>query len=345
MAFKAFVTGGAGFIGTNLSARIQDLGGHPVIFDDLSRPGSGANLAWLRDRGSLTFVKGDVRERQAVEGALRDHRDARAIFHLAAQVAVTTSVKDPRADFEINALGTLNLLEAARSIAPETPFIFASTNKVYGALEDLALVEGKMRYEFRDYPQGITEWRALDFHSPYGCSKGAADQYVVDYSRIYGLPTVCLRQSCIYGKRQMGVEDQGWVAWFLIAGTLGKEVTVYGNGKQVRDILYCDDLVDLYLLLVEKIDCVKGRAYNVGGGPENTLSLFELLEEMGEISLVPSRVSFSDARPGDQKIFVADTSALARDVGWRPRTGFRRGIRLLAGWIRESQPALAEAMV
>jgi CDP-paratose 2-epimerase len=344
VSLKAFVTGGAGFIGTNLAARIQDRGGHPVVFDDLSRPGSETNLEWLKGRGEITFVRGDVRNPVAVSEALRRHRDSGAIFHLAAQVAVTTSLADPRHDFEVNALGTFNVLEAARAHAPRTPFIFASTNKVYGSLEDLAVEDTGKRYVLRDRPAGVAEDRGLDFHSPYGCSKGAADQYVVDYSRIYGLPTVAFRQSCIYGRRQMGVEDQGWVAWFLIAAVSGRPITIYGDGKQVRDILFCDDLVALYLAAVDRIEAVRGRAYNVGGGPTNTLSLLELLGAMDELGLRPD-VKYAGTRPGDQKVFVADIGAARRDLEWTPKVDPRTGVRELARWIEENLPVLQEAGV
>ena len=249
----------------------------------------------------------------------RAAESADVIYHLASQVAVTTSVQDPRHDFEANALGTFNVLEAARLSGRRPIVLYASTNKVYGGMEDVAVVEGETGYSYRDYPYGIPETYPLDFHSPYGCSKGAGDQYVRDYARIYGLPTVVLRQSCIYGPRQFGVEDQGWVAWFLIAAVTGQPITIYGDGKQVRDVLWVDDLLDLYDMVIEQIDVAAGQVYNVGGGPGNTLAVWQelgpmLTRLMGDE--IP--VAHDDWRPGDQHIFVADIRKAERELGWRP---------------------------
>src|SRR5436190_19211093 len=243
---KAIITGGAGFIGCNASARYLKHGDEVVVIDNLSRRGTQQNLDWLGPQGNLTFVKTDIADAGAVRKAFDAHGDADLILHLAGQVAVTSSVSDPRDDFQSNALGTFNVLEAVRAIGTKAPFLYASTNKVYGGMEDLGIVERNGRYDYADFPNGVSEERGLDFHSPYGCSKGSADQYVRDYHRIYGLNTVVFRQSCIYGYRQFGMEDQGWIAWFFIAAEKGKEISVYGDGKQVRDILFIDDLLDAY---------------------------------------------------------------------------------------------------
>jgi CDP-paratose 2-epimerase len=256
------------------------------------------------------------------------------IYHLASQVAVTTSVQDPRHDFEVNALGTFNVLEAARLSGRNPIVLYSSTNKVYGGMEDVVVVEGETGYSYRDYPNGISEAYPLDFHSPYGCSKGAGDQYVRDYARIYGLPTVVFRQSCIYGPRQFGVEDQGWVAWFIIAVVTGQPITIYGDGKQVRDVLWVGDLLDLYQAAIDRIEVASGQAYNIGGGPKNTLSVWTELGPMLQ-SLVGHHISTArdDWRPGDQRIFVADISKAERELGWRPKVGKEEGVRRLYEWI------------
>lgn len=330
---KALITGGAGFIGCNLADRLLERGDEVTVLDNLSRPGAAANLAWLRDRHGerLRFVRADVRDYATM---LEAARGVQVIYHLAAQVAVTSSVADPRTDFEINALGTFNALEAARHAGSDPLFIFSSTNKVYGGMEGVRIVELPGRYAYADMPYGVSEQQPLDFHSPYGCSKGAADQYVRDYARIYGLRTVVFRQSCIYGWRQYGIEDQGWVAWFLIAAVLGKPITIYGDGKQVRDLLFIDDLLDAFDAAVARIDAVRGRVYNVGGGPDNTLSIWHELEPLLRDLLgreVP--VSYGDWRPGDQLVYISDIRAAERDLGWRPKIGVREGIAKLYEWI------------
>jgi CDP-paratose 2-epimerase len=335
-AERVLITGGAGFIGCHLAARLIQLGKRVVILDNLSRPGAERNLQWLRERHghTLTFVHGDLRRETDVEEALAG---AEVVYHLAAQTAVTRSLLDPRRDFEDNLLGTFNVLEAARR-SPRRPIVvYASTNKVYGALANVAVVELETRYAFASCSQGIDERQPLDFHSPYGCSKGAADQYVRDYYRTYGLPTVVFRQSCIYGPRQMGVEDQGWVAWFVLAALTGQPITIYGDGKQVRDLLYIDDLVEAYLLAVEHIEVTQGQVYNIGGGMQNTLSVWwelrPLLEELLEQRL--AEPAFAPWRPGDQRIFVADTSKARREFGWAPRVPVREGLLRLVEWARE----------
>lgn len=330
---KVIITGGAGFIGSNAASRYLKQGHHVVVVDDLSRPGVERNLAWLQDQGKLTFARVDVRDARGTEELFLQHRDAQLVLHLAGQVAVTTSVLDPRTDFERNALGTLNVLEAARSAAMRVPFLYASTNKVYGGMEDVGVVEVAGRYAYRDLPFGVSEERGLDFHSPYGCSKGSADQYVRDYHRIYGLPTVVFRQSCIYGYRQFGAEDQGWVAWFMIALRLGRPITVYGDGKQVRDILFIDDLLDAYDAAVRRIDACAGKIYNVGGGPENVLSLRDLLHFLTEKRSSTVEHATADWRPGDQRVFVSDIRRAARELGWAPQTGSRPGLERLYEWV------------
>ena len=329
----ALITGGAGFIGTNLTHRLVAEGHRVLVYDNLSRLGAEKNLDWLHAQygDRWTLIQADVRDSEALHRAAAG---ADVIYHLASQVAVTTSVQDPRLDFEVNALGTFNVLEAARLSGQRPIVIYASTNKVYGGMEDVAVVEGETGYSYRDYAHGISEAYPLDFHSPYGCSKGAGDQYVRDYARIYGLPTVVLRQSCIYGPRQFGVEDQGWVAWFLIAAVTGQPITIYGDGKQVRDLLWVDDLIDLYEAVVQKIDVAAGQVYNVGGGPENTLAVWQ---ELGPLLTglmgrqVP--VTYDDWRPGDQPIFVADIRKAERDLGWKPRTSREEGVRRLYEWV------------
>jgi CDP-paratose 2-epimerase len=272
---------------------------------------------------------------------LKAVRGQEAVYHLAAQTAVTSSVVDPRSDFEINALGTFNVLEAVRQADDDPIFIYASTNKVYGGMEDARPLELASRYALPDYPDGVSETRPLDFHSPYGCSKGAADQYVRDYARMFGVRSVVFRQSCIYGQRQMGVEDQGWVAWFVIAAVTGRPITIYGNGKQVRDLLHVDDLVRAFRLATEQISVTAGQVYNLGGGPENTLSVWAefgpMLEQISGRPIVPA--AYQDWRPGDQPVFVADIGKARRDFGWAPRVGIREGINRLVAWV-ESNPEL-----
>jgi CDP-paratose 2-epimerase len=334
---KALITGGAGFIGSNLVHRLVQEGRSVVVYDDLSRKGTDKNVAWLRAQHGdrWTLVQADIRDFESLRSAAID---ADVIYHLASQVAVTTSVQDPRHDFEVNALGTFNVLEAARLSGHNPIVLYSSTNKVYGGMEDVVVVEGETDYSYRDYPRGIPETYPLDFHSPYGCSKGTGDQYVRDYARIYGLPTVVCRQSCIYGPRQFGVEDQGWVAWFLIALVTGKPITIYGDGKQVRDVLWVDDLLDLYQATIDRIDVAAGEVYNVGGGPENTLAVWsELGPMLSDLIGCDIEVGSDDWRPGDQRIFVADISKAERELGWRPRTSKERGVRSLYEWVASNR--------
>jgi len=334
---KVLITGGAGFIGCNIAKRFMSEGHEVIVLDNLSRSGTESNLRWLQEQGRITFYNVDVRDLGAVKRVFADHRDIDVAMHLAAQVAVTTSVANPREDFEINALGTFNVLEAIRDVGCDPIIIYASTNKVYGRMEDVAIVERNGRYEYRDLPHGVSEDRPLDLYSPYGCSKGAGDQYVRDYARIYGLRTVVFRQSCCYGYRQFGVEDQGWVAWFTIASVLGKPITIYGDGKQVRDVLFIDDLVDLYLLAVEKIAQCQGKVYNIGGGPRNQMSLLELIAMLERMSGKRIQYSFADWRPGDQPVFVCDLQRVKKDLGWGPKIGPEEGVARLYGWVVENR--------
>ncbi len=335
------VTGGAGFIGVNAVRHFIARGWDVTIFDNFSRRGTEYNIEKLTEdcHGRFAVVRGDVRKDIRTLQSLAERTDV--ILHLAAQVAVTTSVTDPRTDFECNALGTFNVLEAARLSTARPIVLYASTNKVYGALEDLPVQELARRYAFAGGRSGVGESQPLDFHSPYGCSKGAADQYVRDYARIYGLKTVVFRQSCIYGPRQMGVEDQGWVAWFLIAGLFGRPVQIYGDGKQVRDLLYVDDLVDCYDRAIENIRHVAGKVFNVGGGAENTLSLLEFFALLSRDHGITLTSSFTSVRPGDQPIFISDNSAAWRDLQWKPTVGVHAGITQLLEWLRAHQNDLA----
>jgi CDP-paratose 2-epimerase len=339
------ITGGCGFIGTNLAHRIAADGQRVCVLDNLSRAGVERNLEWLREmHGDLiVFRNADTRDFPAVRDAVRR---ARRVVHLAAQVAVTTSLQDPVSDFDVNARGTLNILEAIRTSMNRPPLFFTSTNKVYGGLDDVALGEGEGRYAPESetiLAHGIGEARPLDFHSPYGCSKGAADQYVRDYARSYGLQTVVFRMSCIYGPHQFGTEDQGWVAHFLIRALNRHPITIYGDGKQVRDVLFVEDLVDAFLLASQHIATVSGEAFNIGGGAENTISLRELLAMIARNEGRDPRVAWGDWRTGDQKYYVSDTRKFARATGWAPKVAPAEGVRRLREWlIAAGIPALVQ---
>ncbi len=331
---KIVITGGAGFIGSNTAFYYLNRGDEVIILDNFSRRGTKSNLDWLNNAAKKkpSVIEADVRsDNKKIETSVAA---ADAIFHFAGQVAVTTSVENPREDFEINALGTFNVLEALRKTSSRATFIYSSTNKVYGGLEDAVVLEEESKYSFKEYPLGISESHALDFHSPYGCSKGAADQYVRDYHRIYKLNTIVFRQSCIYGPRQFGIEDQGWVAWFIIAIMQGKKITVYGNGKQVRDLLYIDDLIRAYELAITHKEKTIGNIYNIGGGPTNTLAIWLEFKPLLE-TLFDKKIDaiFSDWRPGDQPIFVADIRKAKEDFNWSPKINVRQGIKKLYEWV------------
>ena len=342
MKKKILITGGAGFIGSNYACRRILNGDDVTIYDNLSRTGAKENLNWLSSKTHdkpFIFIEGDVRDYEMLMSVVVG-KDI--IIHLAAQVAVTSSVADPQFDFSVNAAGTFNVLEATRVCGEKPLIIYASTNKVYGEIEDIPVVEEETRYSFKDLPTGITEKQLLDFHSPYGCSKGCGDQYVKDYSRIYDIPTVVFRQSCIYGKRQFGIEDQGWVAWFVIAAVVGKSITIYGDGKQVRDLLFIDDLMNAYDLVIEKKESTKGQIFNIGGGIENSVSIWRefgpILEKIhGED--IP--VEIEEWRPGDQKIYISDISKAKNYLDWSPRISVEKGLSLLYHWVAENKELFA----
>jgi CDP-paratose 2-epimerase len=328
------ITGGAGFIGSNLADRLATEGYEVIIYDALSRAGVERNLAWLKARHGKRVISivGDVRDEDRL---VRAAADVKAVFHMAAQVAVTTSLVDPREDFDINVRGTVNLLDAVRARRESVPVIFASTNKVYGDLADIPLEQHGDRYEPRALAarRGVDESRSLDFHTPYGCSKGAADQYVLDYCRSFGIPTVVFRMSCIYGQRQMGTEDQGWVAHFLIRALERKPITIYGDGKQVRDILDVGDAVDAYVSALDNMDRVAGRAFNLGGGSENAISLLELIDEIGELTGRKVDLRFEGWRQGDQRWYVSDTHSARAELDLPRPLGWRAGVARLAEWL------------
>lgn len=331
------ITGGAGFIGSNLAHSLMRDGHSVRIFDNLSRRGVDQNLEWLdcMHPGQVEFVRGDVRDFAVVQDAVQD---IGTIFHFASQVAVTTSVTDPRTDFEVNALGAFNVLEAARLSGNRPTIGFTSTNKVYGGMDDVVIEEKEDRYVFRDYPNGISEARPLDFHSPYGCSKGAADQYMRDYARIYGLPTFVFRMSCIYGTRQFGIEDQGWVAFMVIAAAMNRSLNIYGDGKQVRDILWVEDLVQAFRLAAEHIDLTAGQVYNVGGGAANALSIWaEFGRILAELSGHEVPVTYKGWRPGDQLVYVSDSTKIKQTLGWEPTTSKYQGIETLFRWVSSNK--------
>ncbi len=332
------ITGGAGFVGTNLADRLATRGTSVRILDNLSRSGVEQNLQWLiAKHGDLVRVEvADLRDVEAVERAVAG---CAHVFHLAAQVAVTTSLADPIDDFEVNLQGTIRLLETIRR-QPEPPAVlFTSTNKVYGALPDVALVEREDHYVPADETlaaTGIDETRPLSFCSPYGCSKGGADQYVLDYCTSFGVPSIVFRMSCIYGPHQFGTEDQGWVAHFLIRALEGRPLTIYGDGKQVRDILFVDDLVDAMLIAQEQIEVTRGRAFNIGGGAANTISLLQLVDQIAELTGDRPRFEFEGWRVGDQRYYVSDTSLFQQLTGWSPRTSVQDGLLQLHAWLRQS---------
>jgi CDP-paratose 2-epimerase len=339
------ITGGAGFIGSNLADRLAGQGHDIIVYDALSRPGVERNLKWLKESHGkrIHAIVGDTRDEDEVARAVGE---AKAVFHMAAQVAVTTSLDDPREDFDVNVRGTINVLDAVRTRETRIPVIFASTNKVYGDLGDLPFTATDDRYEPTGLMarRGIDESRPLDFHTPYGCSKGSADQYILDYCRSFGIPTVVFRMSCIYGQRQMGTEDQGWVAHFLIQALNGEPITIYGDGRQVRDILDVGDAVNAYVAALADIDRVQGRAFNLGGGPSNAISLLQLLDEIRVATGSDVELTFEDWRKGDQRWYVSDTHAAQSALGVPKPRGWRDGVARLAEWMAkdrglELQPA------
>lgn len=335
---RVLITGGAGFVGTNLAEHLLEQGHRVILLDNLSRPGVEANAYWLTEKyGSAVDVYcADIRDERAVRSAVAA---VDRVYHFAAQVAVTTSMLDPRDDFAVNAQGTLNLLEAIRRRSDPPPLLFTSTNKVYGQLGRVELVERETRYEptgKRLREHGVDESQPLDFHSPYGCSKGAADQYVLDYARCFRLPTVVFRMSCIYGRHQCGTEDQGWVAHFLLRALRNETVTIYGDGKQVRDVLFADDLVEALCLALDRIDETHGQKFNIGGGAARTTSLLELVELIERLQSRSFRAAYENWRPGDQRYYVSDTRSFEAATGWSPKVSVRRGVEQLFAWLAEN---------
>ncbi len=331
---KILITGGAGFIGVNSADYLLGRGHKVTVLDNLSRRGADENLKWLQDKWGkkVVFVKCDILDDRGKLQPLMETHDA--VIHLAGQVAVTTSVQNPEHDFKTNALGTLHVLEAIRLSKQRPVLLYSSTNKVYGNIDHIDVELTDVGYRYPSLPLGVAEHIGLDFHSPYGCSKGAADQYVRDYARIYGLKTVVFRQSCIYGPHQYGIEDQGWVAWFTIAASLGRPITVYGDGHQVRDVLHVDDLCRLYEMAIQNIGKVSGQAYNVGGGPYRVSSVRQALQLLEVVLKKKINYTLGDWRPGDQKVYISDISRIKHDLGWEPRIDFPQGLAELASWVQ-----------
>ncbi len=334
---KLLITGGCGFLGSNLAAHAIEQGFDLCVFDSLYRHGSQSNLQWLREQGNFEFVHGDIRNPNDVQRVIQRIRPD-AVFHLAGQVAMTTSIADPRMDFEVNALGTLNVLEAVRAHADQATVIYSSTNKVYGDLEQYAYEETPTRYACVDRPNGFDESTPLDFHSPYGCSKGSADQYLRDYHRIFGLNTIVFRHSSMYGGRQFATADQGWIGWFCQmaaqtrAGLRREPFTISGNGKQVRDVLHAEDMISLYFSTLQHVPAAAGQAFNIGGGIANSLSLLELFELLESMIGQPLRYEKLPPRESDQRVFVAHTGRIADISGWRPRVDAKDGVARMLDW-------------
>ncbi len=336
---KVLINGGCGFLGSNLASYGIAHGYDIAVFDNLSRLGASRNLEWLRSIGSFTFIHGDTRNKNDVETVIRNnHFDA--VFHLTGQVAMTTSIENPYKDFEINAIGALNLLDSLRKYSPDTAVFFSSTNKVYGDLEQYDYIENEKRYTCRQFPNGFDESVPLDFRSPYGCSKGCADQYMLDYYRIFGIRTTVFRHSSMYGSRQFATYDQGWVGWFvqkaieLYNNPNADPFTISGNGKQVRDILHADDMVSLYYTALANVDRVCGNAYNIGGTMAQSLSLLELFDMLDELLGIKMKYTWLPVRCSDQKVFVADIAKIQSKIGWVPKVTAREGIEKMVGWVR-----------
>jgi CDP-paratose 2-epimerase len=335
---KLLITGGCGFLGSNISRKILETDDELFIFDNLSRFGAQKNLDWLMSKGDFTFFYGDIRDKEKVADVIREI-EPEVIYHLAGQVAMTTSISNPRLDFEVNALGSFNLLESVKDYSPESIVVYSSTNKVYGDLEWVKYDETDTRYIAPDFPEGFSEAIGLDFHSPYGCSKGCADQYMLDFHRIYGLNTVVFRHSSMFGGRQFSTVDQGWIGWFcqkaieIKLGTMKEPFTISGNGKQVRDVLYADDMVNLYLGAVKNIRKIKGHVFNIGGGFRNSLSLLELFDFLESELEIQLKYTKHPARESDQKVFIADITKIKKFIGWEPETDKFSGIAKMLQWV------------
>jgi len=344
MPKTTLITGGAGFIGTNAAAYYLKKGNKVVVYDNLSRAGAKQNLNWLKKQGgNLVFVKGDIRDDKKLLETFKKYGPD-LVLHLAAQVTMVTSVENPREDFEINALGTFNLLEAMRNTKSKAAALYSSTNKVMGELLHIPVLEKEKRYDYKNI-KGVNESFPLDFFGPYGCSKGAGDQYFLDYARIFGLNTIVFRQSGIYGSHQFGIEEQGWLAWFCNALLFDKPVTIFGNGKQVRDVLYIDDLLRAFDLALKNIKKTRGKAYNVGGGPKFSLSIWELFEILEKLAGKKFNYKFGPWRPGDQKVYISDVSKAKKDFGWSPTISPKEGVKNLYNWIFQNKNLIKKAGV
>jgi len=336
---KVIITGGCGFLGANVAAKLLSKKIPILILDNLSRESSGNNLEWLKTKGNFNFERCDVRDYEKCVKIFKYFRPD-VIFHFAGQVAMTTSILKPKEDFEINTLGTINLLEACRIVSPNCIFIYSSTNKVYGDLNNIVLIEGEKRFIAVDYPMGIPESVPLNFHSPYGCSKGSAEQYVLDYGRIYGINSVVFRHSSMYGSRQYATPDQGWIGWFCKEAIRqsfdDKAIQISGSGKQVRDVLFCDDMVSLYIMAAENSGKISGEAYNIGGGITNSLSLIELFEQLG--NMLGRSITYKSGIPriSDQLFFVADLAKIQSKIAWKPKVTKEVGLKLMLQWVAES---------
>jgi CDP-paratose 2-epimerase len=336
---KLLITGGCGFLGSNLSINAINRDDELVVFDNLHRKGSLYNLQWLMEQGTFRFVHGDIRNQNDITSLVQEFKPD-AIFHLAGQVAMTTSIANPRMDFEINVIGTYNLLEAVRRYASEAVVLYSSTNKVYGNLEQYRYHETDTRYNCIDKPAGFDEGTLLEFHSPYGCSKGAADQYMLDYARIFGIKTVVFRHSSMYGEQQFATYDQGWIGWFIKEALRIKKdgkgkIEIHGNGKQVRDILYVEDMINLYSMTFEKIDKCAGEAFNIGGGMKNSISLIELLRYLENKLSIEIELIKKEWRLSDQKVFVADIKKITKTIGWEPQVSKDNGLDKMIGWSKK----------
>jgi CDP-paratose 2-epimerase len=335
---KYLITGGCGFIGSNLAAEVLARGEELVVLDNLFRFGSSSNLEWLKLKGEFTYYPLDIRNINDVETVIKNEKP-NVVFHLAGQVAMTTSISNPRLDFEINALGTFNILDSIRKFAPEAMILYSSSNKVYGDFEKLNFIEKENRYECVEYPDGFDENIPLDFHSPYGCSKGAADQYLLDFNRIFGIKTVVFRHSSMYGGNQHSTIDQGWIGWFCqkaldIKNKTNKEkLTISGSGKQVRDVLHAKDVVSLYFTCTDKIDKVKGKSFNIGGGIKNSLSLLELFHFLEKELDVEMNFERLPERESDQLVFVANNSKITNFTGWEPNINTSVGLMEMIDWL------------
>ncbi len=339
---KLLVNGGCGFLGSNLAAHGIKMGYAVTVFDNLSRLGSSQNLEWLRSLGNVEFIHGDTRNKNDVETVIKEGQFD-AVFHLAGQVAMTTSIANPYKDFEINTMGAINLLDSVRKYSPQTAIFFSSTNKVYGDLENYTYIEDEKRYRCAEFPNGFDESVPLDFRSPYGCSKGAADQYMLDYARIFGLKTTVFRHSSMYGSRQFATYDQGWVGWFVekaiekYKNPNCEPFTISGNGKQVRDILHAKDMINLYYSALENTDKVCGQAYNIGGTMEQSLSLLELFDMLNSLLGIKLQYKQLPPRQSDQKVFVADITKISDKIGWKPEVSAIEGVSAMVDWVKEIQ--------